>query len=315
MYGPDVGEFGNIDTRGPAELLPGERVVSVEAAESGPVRSAVEIVSGFRGSMLIRRVVLYHGSPMVHFEFTRDWKTDCADVIVKAMFPLAIEHPLARSEIPYGSVERPADGAEVPAQTWLNLDEADGSYGVALLNNGRYGHSVKGATIGFSLLRDPPTGPDPQPEDAGEGNHVLTYALYPHAGDWRKAEVLKRAWELNAPPLARGIGGGAPPFSSSPVIRVEPASVVVGAVKREQNGTGVVLRLVETEGRPARATVSHTLPPKTACRANILEDAGEPLAVSTARGLPVEGVHAFPEPRAFEIDLAPFGIETVILRN
>ena len=66
---------------------------------------------------------------------------------------------------------------EVCAHRWVDMSE--GGYGVALLNDGKYGHSLRDATIGLSLLKGA-IHPDPR---ADEGLHRFTYSLLPHAGD------------------------------------------------------------------------------------------------------------------------------------
>jgi alpha-mannosidase len=70
---------------------------------------------------------------------------------------------------------------------------------VALLNDGKYGHSAKGNVVGISLLRSP-LYPDPF---ADEGEHRFTYSLFPHPGDWTSAGVAREAFALNAPLSSR----------------------------------------------------------------------------------------------------------------
>ena len=85
---------------------------------------------------------------------------------------------------------------KVCAQKWADLSEGD--YGVALLNDSKYGHDTQGNTLRLTLLRSPKA-PDP---NADMGKHVFTYALLPHGGDFREGEVVDHAYALNAPPMA-----------------------------------------------------------------------------------------------------------------
>ena len=82
---------------------------------------------------------------------------------------------------------------EVPALRWGDL--SDTSHGFSLLNASKYGYDAKGNVIRLSLLRSP-AWPDAH---ADEGFHEFTYALYPHAGDWKAAETERRGFELNFP--------------------------------------------------------------------------------------------------------------------
>ncbi|KOP25929.1 alpha-mannosidase [Hapalosiphon sp. MRB220] len=69
------------------------------------------------------------------------------------------------------------------------------SYGVSLLNDCKYGYDVQPNQLRLTLLRSP-NWPDPQ---ADRGVHEFTYALYPHAGDWKSAHTVRRGYELNVP--------------------------------------------------------------------------------------------------------------------
>jgi alpha-mannosidase len=77
--------------------------------------------------------------------------------------------------------------------------------------------------------------------------------LVPHAGDWRVADVVRRAAELNQPPFAL-----IETFHDGPLPQRRSfgddggGDVVLTAVKRGEDG-GTVLRAYETAGRAARA--------------------------------------------------------------
>ena len=136
---------------------------------------------------------------------------------------------------------------EVCAHTWMDLSEH--GFGVALLNDGKYGHSCDGNVMGLSLLRGSQW-PDPS---ADIGTHAFTYSIMPHAGDWRAAGVDRQAHALNAPligvPLETGRGGSLKetwaPFHLS---GAGAPGIVVSALKRAQDHSDLILRLVETHG-------------------------------------------------------------------
>jgi alpha-mannosidase len=64
-----------------------------------------------------------------------------------------------------------------------------------LLNDCKYGYDAQPNQLRLTLLRSP-NWPDPQ---ADRGVHEFTYALYPHAGDWKSAHTVRRGYELNVP--------------------------------------------------------------------------------------------------------------------
>ena len=65
------------------------------------------------------------------------------------------------------------------------VDLSEPGFGLALINDSKYGHSVRDNVLGLSLVRSP-VYPDPL---ADEGEQRFTYALMPHAGDWVEAGV------------------------------------------------------------------------------------------------------------------------------
>ncbi|HEX4902387.1 MAG TPA: glycoside hydrolase family 38 C-terminal domain-containing protein, partial [Acidimicrobiales bacterium] len=135
---------------------------------------------------------------------------------------------------------------EVCAHTWADVSEP--GFGVAVLNDGRYGHDCLGdacsTTMRISLLRAA-CYPDPE---ADRGTHTVTCSLLPHDGTL--IEVLPEAWALNVP--ARMVD--APPAPS--VASADHPGVVITAVKAADDGSGdLVVRLHEALGGRARTTL------------------------------------------------------------
>jgi alpha-mannosidase len=167
-------------------------------------------------------------------------------------FPVAIRSTQATYEIQHGHIERPTvantswDEArfEVCGHRWADLSEA--GYGVALLNNGKYGYDIRGHVMRLSLLRAP-TYPDPV---ADQGAHHFAYALLPHAGAFQEL-VIAAAESFNLPmSFVAGSGAGQ-------VVAVDRPGVSVEAVKWADRTDGVVVRLCEVWGSrgPARVTL------------------------------------------------------------
>src|SRR5579859_4276952 len=163
------------------------------------LRGAVRFTRRFGSSRLSQRMVLDAGSRVLRFECDVDWHED--HKLLKVAFPVAVRSTRATYEIQFGHVERAThtntswDQArfEVCGHRWADLGEA--GYGVALLNDSKYGYDIHGSVMRLSLLRAP-THPDP---NADRGRHRFTYALMPHLGDFRAAGVIAAAEDLNAP--------------------------------------------------------------------------------------------------------------------
>jgi alpha-mannosidase len=142
----------------------------------------------------------------------------------------------------------------VPALRWIDVSEASGGYGVALLNDSKYGFDVKGGVMRMSVVHGA-TYPDPE---ADRGRHELVYSLLPHRGDWMAAETTRRGMELNSPLMAHAplVHAGKLPKVHS-FVRVGPANVVLSALKKEIGYAegGLVLRLYEIHGKKTEARI------------------------------------------------------------
>jgi alpha-mannosidase len=230
----------------------GEGGSRVEVAEAGPVRGVLRIRTAFRGSTFVQEIALTRGIPRVDIRVSGDWQE--RNVMIKAAFPLALKASSAEFEIPYGSITRPTDGTEVPALRWIDVADESGAYGVGILNDGKYGFDVKGSEAAVSLWHGP-TYPDPE---ADRGPQAASLSLFPHQGDWKAGQTLRRAYEFNVPLLAHApmAHAGSLPVETS-FVQAGPANVVLSALKKESGyyERGWIVRLYESEGRATEATL------------------------------------------------------------
>lgn len=195
------------------------------------------------------------GLPRVNYRLTVDWREmgDARSGIphLRATFPLAVHEPHARYEIPFGAIDRAeSSGEEVPAQRWADVLEAREGAGVLLANTSKYGHRLDGNRLGLTLLRAS-IDPDPLP-DIGE--HVIEYGLVPHGRDWGVADAVREGERLNLPLVVAScdLQSGPEPVAHS-FLRLRGAGACLAAAKLAQDGTGVVLRLVDVSGEGGRA--------------------------------------------------------------
>jgi len=234
----------------PPELL--TDVEHVEVVEQHDLRVAVRVRRAFGSSTVEQTYLLRAGSARLDIVTDVDWQE--RERLLKAAFPLDLRADDARFEVQYGHVRRPThrntswDAArfEVCAHTWADVSEP--GFGVAVLNDGRYGHDCVGdarsTTMRISLLRAA-CYPDPE---ADRGAHRVTYSLLPHDGSLR--QVVPEAWALNVPP--RLVDAGVSPSVAS----VDHPGVVITAVKAADDGSGdLVVRLHEALGGRARTTL------------------------------------------------------------
>jgi alpha-mannosidase len=257
----------------------GEEISAVESlavTERGPHRAAVRVVKRFRSSMITQDIRLWANSPRLDFATTIEWHD--RRWLVKARFPLAIRSSLATFETAFGVIERSThrntswESArfEVAGHRFVDLSEP--GYGVALLNDGKYGHHAIGRELGLTLLRSP-VHPDPL---ADEGTQSFTYALFPHVGGWFEGGVLTEAEDLNRPCFALPVQT-AEAAATSEILSVTGARLGLGALKVMEDGGGLILRAYEPAGAHGTAEVS--LPPgwRVASEVDLLErENGEP---------------------------------------
>ena len=237
----------------------------LQVMEDGPLRAVIEVERALgRRSRIVQRYILAAGTPRLDIHTTVEWQEDHR--LLRALFPVVIRSRWATYDHAFGCVQRPThrnspwDRAafEVPAHRWMDLSEP--GFGVALLNDCKYGHSCHDSTMGLTLLRSP-SFPD---ELADRGYHEFTYALMVHDGDWRAAGVDQAAAVLNTPLWGRplpGGGEGQPLGSWAPFTNTVSGSarVCVSALKPAESGDAVILRLVETGGGRGQVRIAWRL--------------------------------------------------------
>ena len=244
-------------------------VERVEVVEDGPLRGAVRVHRAFRGSRLTQTYRLLAGSRRIEIATEIDWHERL--LLLRARFPLAIRAHEATYETMYGALTRPthrntswdATRFEVGAHRWADLSEP--GYGVALLNDAKYGHAAHGNVLSLSLVRGP-LYPDPL---ADEGAHRFTYALLPHPGDWTEANVVGEAFALNSPLL---VAPAATDPADGAMLHAEGVPLALGALKPAEDGPGLILRVYEPHGARGVATLRFTEPVRAAVRVNLLEE-------------------------------------------
>jgi alpha-mannosidase len=224
------------------------------------VRSIVRVESAYGSSMLREDYVVAAGAPYVDVRVTLDWQEPLK--LLKLRYPTSVAAAEATYETPYGHLVRAANGDEEPGQSWVDVSGAD--RGLAVINDAKYGYDVRGGDIGISAVRSPVWAwHEPRElEEGGDfeymdlGRQSFNVRLVPHAGDWRAAEVARRALELNQPSFAliETYHDGPLPQRNS-FGSDGGGDVVVTVVKRAQDSDDWVVRAVETAGRETNARI------------------------------------------------------------
>ena len=152
---------------------------------------------------------------------------------------------------------------EVCAHRWADLSEP--GFGLALLNDCKYGHSTHGGTMRLSLLRSPKM---PSAE-ADMGRHQFRYALLPHPGSLQEAGVVHEARRFNSP-LILGRTDAEPADTSW--FSVDSPGIVIDTVKKAEDSDAIIARMYEAHGSHAKACLRSSLPVRSVARCNLLEE-------------------------------------------
>lgn len=273
-----------------------DNVEHMEWTEVGEVRAVLEITRKASKSTIRQKVIFYADSRRIEFATYVDWKEH--QTLLKVHFPVAVHTDEATFDVQFGSLTRKThrntswDVArfESCGQKWMDLSE--GHYGVSLLNDCEYGHSVQDSDMALTLVK---SGIEPNPTTDQE-EHEFTYAIYPHAEGWRAAGTVDEAYKLNQPLVAEleTENRGAYSFAS-----VDRPNVVLETVKRAEDGDGIVVRMYESENALTKAKLTVNADFEKAYICNLLEETEGEAAVNG---------------NVVDVVLKPYEVVTVLLR-
>lgn len=243
-------------------------VDSPELVENGPLQAVIRFRYLYHQSDITLDMVVYRHTRRIDFRTHVNWKE--THKLLKVAFETDIRTTKATYDIQFGHVERPThwnnswDWAkfEVCGHKWADISEND--YGVSLLNDCKYGYSVKDGVISLSLLRSPKS-----PDDTADmGEHTFIYALYPHKDVVTEGGTIEEALRLNLP--AQMVAGAF--TTEKQIVKVGSDRIQIDAVKKAEDEDAIVVRLHECRGGRGRVTLSSDYPVKTIQPCNLLEN-------------------------------------------
>lgn len=263
----------------------------------GEVALKVKPKNGVYGEIRVRREVgdshleltirLLRDSPLVHVELLADWHE--TDATMRFEFTHETRAEASVAESPYGWCRRKTRPTgqhdvgrwEMYGQAWADVSAPEGGWGVAVLNEGKYGFDARDDRLGLTLLRGPQY-PEPDtnawirderkrreaagkgapPQFADQGVSVIRFGLLIHEGSAPTNPAINAiAHEFNRPPLVLGpgenrltLGDPADPDkipANEPLVTLSSPTVELTALKRaERDPDTFVARLVEMGGMP-----------------------------------------------------------------
>uniref|UniRef100_A0A8C3PC16 Alpha-mannosidase 2C1 n=1 Tax=Chrysemys picta bellii TaxID=8478 RepID=A0A8C3PC16_CHRPI len=291
----DVMDY-HLETRKPITTLLKPLEIVLAGGLRGSVKFSLQISER---SVITQEVILDAMCPYLRFLTQVDWNE--AHRFLKVEFPLQVRSMNATYEIQLGHLQRPThwntswDWArfEVWSHKWMDLSEH--GFGVALLNDCKYGASVHKNVMSLSLLRAPKS-PD---ATADIGPHEFTYAVMPHRGSFQEAGVIHYAYNLNFPlHTVPAVSAQCPAWSA---FSVHSPAVVLETVKQaEDRLDGLVVRLYESHGSTVVTWLQTSLPVKEAISCDLLER-------------PDLSSHLPLEEHGLKLSFTPFQVRSVLL--
>jgi len=244
----------------------------VEVLEAGPVRLVLGVRHTFNASTIDARLVFYNDLPRIDVTADVDWQ-ERGDAVagipnLKVSYAARLEDPEAWYEVPFGAVQRVADGQEVPAYRWADIGGPD--YGLAVVSPEKSGFDALGSRLRLTLLR---SSYEPDAE-ADIGRHQLRWSLVPHPGSWSAAGVVRTAAGAETPLIADYVTDAAAAKAPrpEPLPVLEGDTVIVSSVKRSYDGTKLVLRAYESAGRRAQARLTNLPASAQVTEVSVVED-------------------------------------------
>lgn len=251
-----------------------DNLVSYEVKECGPLRLVVSFKWKYMNSLIKQDMVLY--STHRRIDFCTHVNFQERQQLVKAAFPVNIRTTYATYDIQYGNVRRPNhwntswDQARFESVGHRFADLSERNYGIALMNDCKYGYDIKDNVLRISLLR---SGRQPDHlQDIGE--HEFTYSLYPHICDFVGGGVVQSAYALNNPMI---VAAGKENDEKGEFFALDNQEVEIDAVKKSEDGKYLVIRLHDFAGNRQKVTLYPTFKYSSWAEGDLRERPIEPM--------------------------------------
>lgn len=231
--------------------------VKIHISEQGPSCVALRIERSYGGSRFIQTIRMTEGGCDDRIDVINeiDWQTKNA--LLKAEFPLSVVNSKATYDLGLGVIERgnnTEQAYEVCAQQWADVTAENKSYGVSILNNGRYGwDKPNDNTLRLTLIHAPKSEKRYMYHETQDfGHHTFTYSIVGHKGTPLEAGISQKAESLNSPlvafttPQHKGSLG-----RSYSMIQLNTSQVAVRSFKKAEDNDFYIIRLYELQGKSA----------------------------------------------------------------
>lgn len=225
---------------------------SIEVCENGPASVAIKVIKRYEGSTFTQIIRLSANSPVVEVENDIDWY--CRQSMLLAEFPFTVSNEIAEFDLGLGADKGKNTNSSPYFQhcvhQWADLSTPDGSFGISVLNDCKYGmEKPNDSTLRLSLIHTP-TGafmPISAQNWQDMGKNLFRYGITSHTGN--RDAVSSIAAEFNQPLMAFLPEKHSGDISALSFVSVNNDAVIVRAVKKEEKGNRLIVRVQETAGK------------------------------------------------------------------
>lgn len=231
----------------------------LEIVEKGPIRATIKSTVKYNNSVLVRYYSLYSGSEKLHVRCVLDFDEPYKSA--KICFNTNIDNPSVTYSMPYGFIEKATDGQEEPCHTWADIYDENGT-GLGLINDCKYSFCAVGNDLRMTAARScafldhfGQEHRDNEMQFLDKGEQEFNYILVPHLEKqnyllFKEGEILNTPLQI----VQETHHDGSLPQKYS-AIDVDKENIVVTAVKSAEDGNGLIMRIIETNGEETDCTV------------------------------------------------------------
>lgn len=224
-------------------------------------------------SSIVQSITVNAFTKRIDFETLVDWHE--THKVLRTYFPLNIRSDSVVCDIQSGNIRRPTTSntswemAKYEICSHKFVDMSEGLYGVALLNNCKYGYSARENVLGLSLLKSS-KGPYDQ---ADMGKHEFTYSLYPHKFSLPESDVAEESFKLNVELYKVWKQSTVDARKEIKYIEIERPSVILDAFKLdEEKKNTIILRVHENHGTITNCPIKFGFDIDVPVAVNLLEE-------------------------------------------
>lgn len=245
------------------------KLVSREVVSNGSVALVIRSKYAISGkSTVTQDMIFFADSAEVRFDTVMDWQDNHR--FLKTAFDTSVRQEFARFDVQFGNVKRPTtrnnsvEKAKFEVLNHKYTDLSETRFGVAVLNDSKYGISVNGGKLRLSLHKG-----GLRPDFKGDrGVHHCVYSFLPHDRGFDAESVIRPAYELNVPTAVT-----AGEYSAQKLMSIDADNIFVEAVKPcEDAQRAFIVRMYEAEGTFTNAKVSFFDGAKSVKITNMLEE-------------------------------------------